>query len=50
MNERNFYCYYHIIFIKNLSSNEIKKILEKIEDLSLEDTLNKLNKKEKVIK
>lgn len=46
INKNNFHSYYHLIFIKNISSNNIKIILDKIKDLSIEDCLNELNKKE----
>lgn len=47
VNKNNFHSYYHLIFIKNVSSKNIKIILDKIKSLSLENTFKKLNNKEK---
>lgn len=46
INTNNFYSYYHLIFIKNTPNKEIQKILEKIKDISLENTFKILSKKE----
>lgn len=46
VNKDNFYSFYHLIFIKNVSNKHVKNILEKFKTLSLEDTLRILNKKE----